>query len=171
MSISILALDLGTRSGWAASLHGRIESGVQDFSLRRGESPGVRFLRFNAWLSQWAADGWRPDLLAYEAPHHRGGAATEIANGFSTRVQEFCARHGLEHASVHSATLKKWTTGRGNADKAAMMAAVSRRWGEYLGNPRDVDDNQADAMALLHYALAELVGPALGLSRASYDAL
>jgi Holliday junction resolvasome RuvABC endonuclease subunit len=47
--------------------------------------------------------------------------------------------------------LKKFTTGKGNADKAAMLEAVSRRW------RRVDDDNEADATALLYYALAELV--------------
>ena len=53
----ILALDLATRTGWA---WGNVykdgpftpHSGVEDFSVRRGESPGMRFLRFDAWLSE-----------------------------------------------------------------------------------------------------------------------
>src|SRR3989442_9645594 len=115
-----------------------MESGVQVFEVRRGESPGMRYLRFNAWLSQWAPDGWRPALLVYEQTHHRGGAATEIAAGFATRAQEFAARQGLEHVAIHSGTLKKWTTGRGDADKGAMVKAVAARWGELLGAPRDL---------------------------------
>lgn len=149
----ILALDLGTFLGWAlCDEHGTIESGVQDFSLKRGESPGFRFLRFNGWMRQWAPDGWRPALIVYEAAHHRGGAATEIACGFSTRVQEFCSRHGIEHAAVHSATIKKWFTGKGNADKALMRLAAKNRF-----KIKAEDDNEVDALALLHYALAELV--------------
>lgn len=93
----------------------------------------------------------RPGLIVYEAAHHRGGAATEIAAGLATRVQEFCARHRIEHASVHSATLKKATTGKGNADKAAMLEAVAKRWKAVES------DDEADAIALLHFAIAELV--------------
>jgi Holliday junction resolvasome RuvABC endonuclease subunit len=151
----ILALDLGTRTGWALWDGSRTESGVQVFDLKRGESPGMRFVRFNGWLSSWAPNGHRPALVAYEQTHHRGGAATEIAAGFATRIQEFCARHGIEHTAVHSATLKKWTTGKGNADKRAMVAAVARRWKAVE------DDNEADAIALLHYALGELVSPVM----------
>jgi hypothetical protein len=40
--MAILALDLGTRTGWAPAEHGRVESGVQVFDVRRGESPGMR---------------------------------------------------------------------------------------------------------------------------------
>jgi crossover junction endodeoxyribonuclease RuvC len=149
----LLALDLGTRCGWALWDGARLESGVQVFDLKRGESPGMRFVRFNAWLASWAPDTPRPALIAYEQTHHRGGAATEVAAGLATRVQEFCARHGVEHVAVHSATLKKWATGKGNADKAGMLAAVCRRWKPVT------DDNETDAVALLQYALRELMPP------------
>ncbi|MGH7731553.1 MAG: hypothetical protein ACRENJ_09940, partial [Candidatus Eiseniibacteriota bacterium] len=141
--MKLLALDLGTRTGWALSSGAGLESGVQAFDLKRGESPGMRYIRFRRWLEEVGAG---VELIVYEAAHHRGGAATEIAAGLTTRVQEFCAGRGLEHASVHTATLKKWTTGKGNADKVAMLEAVARRW-----KPCE-DDNEADAVALLYYA-------------------
>jgi Holliday junction resolvasome RuvABC endonuclease subunit len=150
--MNVLALDLGTCTGWATNVHGRDESGVQTFDVKRGESPGMRYVRFNAWLGQWAPDGWRPDLIVYEQTHNRGGAATEVAAGFATRVQEFCARHGIEHSAVHSATLKKFATGRGNAKKPEMIEAARVRFG-YQGE----DDDEADALALLHFARVELV--------------
>ena len=95
-------------------------------------------------------------LIVYEQTHQRGGAATEVAAGFATRVQEFCAQYDIEHAAVHSATLKKYVTGSGRGDKAAVMQAVRLRgWADHV---REVlDDNHADALALLHYALKELV--------------
>jgi Holliday junction resolvasome RuvABC endonuclease subunit len=154
--MNLLALDLGTRTGWALLENDRLESGVDTFDVRRGESPGTRYMRFNRWLEEFTADRIHPysrrriELIAYEQSHNRGGAATEVAAGFTTRVQELCARYGIEHVAVHSARLKKWTTGRGNAKKPDMMEAVARRW------RRVEDDNEADAVALLHYALAEL---------------
>jgi Holliday junction resolvasome RuvABC endonuclease subunit len=153
--MNLLALDLATRCGWALLENGRLESGTDTFDVKRGESPGTRYLRFNRWLDEFAlhpsAGLPRVELIVFEQAHQRGGAATEVAAGFSTRVMEFCAKHGIEHASVHTASLKKWTTGKGNADKAAMLEAVARRW-------KRVDtDDEADAVALLYYALAELV--------------
>jgi crossover junction endodeoxyribonuclease RuvC len=153
--VRLLALDLGTRTGWALLENGRVESGVETFDVKRGESPGMRYLNFNRWLEAIVSVGHQPDLIVYEQSHQRGGAATEVAAGFATRVQEFCARLAIEHAAVHTATLKKWTTGKGNADKAAMLAAVARRWGRRV----DTDD-EADAIALLEYARAELVSAA-----------
>lgn len=163
----ILALDLATKTGYACWNGERVESGVQDFSLKRGESPGMRYLWFNRWLDNILLQphhrldekgnyvGSSPivsfvELIVYEACHNRGGAATEVANGFTTRVQEFCARYDIEHASVHTATLKKRSTGSGRASKDEMIAACRKRW-----NIEPIDDNHADALMIMSYALEE----------------
>lgn len=160
--MNILALDLGTRTGWALREDGRIESGAQSFVVGRGESPGMRYIRFNRWLEQLSTSG-RPltetyspriRVIAYEQAHQRGGAATELAYGFATRVQEFAARYGIEHIAVHSTTLKKWTTGHGNAGKGEMLRSVNRRWAPNANPTWITNDDEADAYALLQHAIA-----------------
>lgn len=168
--MNVLALDLGTHTGWALAEDGRLESGVQVFDVKRGESPGMRYVRFNRWLQETVGPFARkvqPDphvitaprigLVVYEQTHHRGGAATEVAAGFATRVQEWAASYGVEHATVHSATLKKWTTGSGRGDKDAMKKHATQRGWMGQRYPATTDDNEVDAICLLHYALAELV--------------
>ena len=99
--MSLLALDLGTHTGWALAMPtfpGSVElrlreSGVQVFDVKRGESPGMRYLRFRRWLEDVLPDDC--SLIVYEQVHHRGGAATEVSAGFSTRVQELCAMLGI----------------------------------------------------------------------------
>ncbi len=145
---SILALDLATATGWAAVRDGRIESGVQHFDLKRGESAGMRFIRFNAWLAE-VLDALRPELVVYEQAHHRGGAATELAVGLVTRVLEATAARGIDPAPVHSSTLKKHATGSGTAKKPAMIARATALYPDVAV----VDDNHADALLLLRYAL------------------
>lgn len=142
----ILALDFGTRTGWAALSDGHIESGVQTFDLARGESPGMRFIRFRRWLEEMIALA-RPGLCVYEAAHHRGGYATELLVGMVTRLQEVCAERGIEYAAVHNATLKKASCGSGRADKQAMIAEAMRRFPDRV----ITDDNEADALLLLCY--------------------
>ena len=151
--MKILALDLGTHTGWALFNGNRVESGVQVFDVKRGESPGMRYLRLNNWLNEidLLTEGGL-DLVVYEQCHMRGGAATEVAAGFSTRVQAFCAGDDIEHSAVHSATLKKFATGHGNAGKPDMIAAARLKLG-FKGD----DDNEADALWLLEYARKELV--------------
>ena len=73
--MNILALDMATKTGWSWIVSGKVkESGVQDFTKRRGESNGVLFLRFRKWLSDTCALV-KPDLIAYEQAHMRGGDA------------------------------------------------------------------------------------------------
>ncbi len=146
--LRVLALDLSTHTGWATNAEGETLSGVRHFELRRNDSPGMRFLDFRRWL-EWMVDLHDPAIIVFEEPHHRGAAATEIAIGFATRVKEVCAATGCEYRGVHSQTLKKWATGSGNADKTAMTQAAQRREGRAME-----DDNEADAVHLLGYALA-----------------
>jgi len=145
--VNLLAIDPGTRCGWASSSGGRVESGVQEFQLGRGDSPGMRFIRFNAWLVE-LVDLTKPGLIVYERPHMRGGFATDLLIGLSTRIQELCAARGIEHEAVHSATLKKSATGICRADKAAMVGAARERFERSVK-----DDNEADALMLLDYAM------------------
>ncbi len=143
----ILALDLATRTGWAIVKDGRvIESGVQSFDKRRGESNGLLFLRARKWLAAFG----RPDLVAYERAHFRGGAATEICVGLQTRAQEQAAEWGVESAPVATGTLKAWATGSGRADKGAMIAWAAARLGR-----QPEDDNEADAVAVGLWAAGE----------------
>lgn len=86
-------------------------------------------------------------FVIYEQAHHRGGAATEISVNLTGRVQEICAELGIEFASVHTGTLKKFATGRGNTDKSEVMAKAR----EILGR-EPLDDNEADAVMLAKYA-------------------
>lgn len=156
--MKILALDLATRTGFATWDGTRRESGFVDFVTKRGESPGMRFVRFSRWIDEMVRVVIGPDgpegIVFYEQPFvMRSGAAAEISLGFATRVQEACAAHGVEHQPIGGSTLKKWTTGKGNAKKPAMIAAVNERFGP----PFVSDDNEADAIALLEYARAELV--------------
>jgi len=142
--MNILALDLASRTGWATNSPTEM-SGVDTFDVRRGESPGTRYLRFTAWLREKILI-INPALIVYEQAHHRGGAATEVAAGFATHLQSTCADIGVEFTPVHTATLKKYVTGKGNASKEMMIAAYRGRW-----ESEHIDDNHADARWLLEY--------------------
>lgn len=162
MSLPILALDLASKTGWALRTRsGQIESGVQTFDLKRGESKGMRFLRFRKWLkdiitlgemgSKYSAS--EPGLILFEQAHHRGGDATELCVGFVTNVLADAALHEIEHASIHSATLKKFATGKGKASKEEMIAKAT----EMYPSIKIMDDNHADALLMLTYGLKEVV--------------
>jgi len=146
--MNILALDCATKTGWASQSNGKVESGVQDFSLKRGESVGMRFVRFNYWLRDIIAVT-QPEIVVYEMPHQRGGAPTEVLLGMTTRIQEKCDLSNIEYTQVHSATLKKFATGSGRASKVDMLRTARTKWGAVE------DDNQADALWMLEWAKKE----------------
>ena len=149
--MNILALDTATKTGWATFFDHRVSSGVQEFGLRRGESAGMRFLRFRAWLKKMAeyAPG-KIDLIVFEQAHHRGGAATQLCVGLVTDVLAFAADIEAETMPVHTGTLKKWATGKGNAGKDEMKLEARKR------GYKPIDDNEADACLLLEYAMDSL---------------
>lgn len=148
--MNILALDCATKTGWALSAGELKQTGVQAFDLRRGESPGMQFLRFRAWLNEVFKLANKIDVVAYEAAHHRGGAATQLCVGMVTDVLAWAADIGAETMPVHTGTLKKFATGKGNAGKPEMIQAAKDRGYD------PEDDNEADACLLLEYVLADL---------------
>lgn len=133
-----LALDLGTRCGWAAEIDGVVLSGTLDL-----KNDVQRYLRLWLWLEENVRPG---DVVAYEdVKRHLGTTAAHVYGGFKAVVLSVCAKTGASCVGVPVQTIKKHATGRGNADKPAMIAAARLRGFAPL------DDNEADALALLDY--------------------
>ena len=151
--MQILSLDMATKTGWCfydSETKKIIESGVQDFSKKRGESNGVMYLRFRGWL-KLITDLHKPELIAYEQAHMRGGAATEICIALQTRAQERAVEIGIESIPVRANTLKKFASGKGNAGKDIMIKLATK----YLNRPV-IDDNEADAIHIARWAAKEV---------------
>ncbi|MGH8080855.1 MAG: crossover junction endodeoxyribonuclease RuvC [Lysobacter sp.] len=147
---TLLALDLGTTLGWALRFSGQAMSGTEHFKVGRFEGGGMRYLRFVRWLD----DLWRfagaPSMVCFEeVRRHRGVDAAHVYGGFLAQLTAWCERRGVPYQGVPVGTIKKFATGKGNADKAAMIEAA-KRWGH-----QPDDDNEADALALLHWAMAQ----------------
>jgi Holliday junction resolvasome RuvABC endonuclease subunit len=149
MHTTILALDLGTTTGWALrDRTGRITSGSQSFKPQRFEGGGMRFLRFKRWLTELKAHAEGIDTLVFEeVRRHVSTDAAHAYGGFLATLTAWCEHHGIPYQGVPVGTIKKHATGKGNASKDEMMAAMRARG--YL----PTDDNEADALALLHWAI------------------
>ncbi|WP_223618974.1 hypothetical protein [Lysobacter sp. ESA13C] len=148
-SPTLLALDLGTTLGWALRLSGQAMSGTEHFKVGRFEGGGMRYLRFVRWLDELSRFAGPPSALYFEeVRRHRGVDAAHVYGGFLAQLTAWCERHAVPYQGVPVGTIKKFATGKGNADKAAMIEAA-KGWGH-----RPEDDNEADALALLHWAIA-----------------
>jgi len=157
--MAVLALDLGTCTGWALQERsGRICSGSQPFRPQRYEGGGMRFLRFQRWLTELShspasSNQLLIDQLVFEeVRRHAGVDAAHAYGGFLGQLGCFCEHHRIPYQGVPVGTIKRFITGRGNASKAEVLAAVRQ-----LGY-QPVDDNEADALALLHWAISSTGG-------------
>ena len=146
---AVLALDLGTTTGWALrTSDGRIVSGTQDFRPRRFEGGGMRYLRFTDWLLELAMLSRGIGRVVFEeVRRHAGTDAAHIYGGFLGALTSWCEEHEIPYQGVSVGAIKRHVTGKGNADKAAVMAAVRAR------GFVPADDNEADAIATLLWAI------------------
>lgn len=145
--MTLLAMDLGTRTGWAMQVgSGPIFSGYMDFKPNRYEGGGYRYLRFRRWLEeQWAE---KPDTVYYEeVRRHRGTDAAHIYGGLLATLTAWCEEHQIPYCGIPVGTIKKSATGKGNASKEEIIAAMQAKGFSVIS------DDEADALALLFFAI------------------
>lgn len=153
----VIGLDLGTKTGWAWTTNGEAVgnfSGVESFQPGRYEGGGMRYLRFRGFLDSLAAQGTPQAIFFEEVRSHKGAAASHVYGGFLATLTAWCEERGIPYQGIPVGTIKRHATGKGNANKAAMIEAAQKRW-PLCGIE---DDNQADALWVLDCGLAQLGG-------------
>lgn len=150
LNVNILALDLGTKLGWAVQARGgRIAHGTEVFTPRASWSPGQRWLRARSFLTDLIVRN-QVHAIAYEdVKRHAGTDAAHAYGAFLCLVQMAADSHRATLMPVGVGTIKKHWTGKGNADKNAMKAQARVR------GFHPETDNDADALAILHWAVAQ----------------
>lgn len=154
----ILALDLGTKTGWAVNYElyvnnpSPFSSGMKDFSTKRFDGAGMRYFKFQEWLDIFLKNDFlsskvisHPVEQVYfeEVLGHTGTAAAHVYGGFLATLMSWCEKHKIPYEGVPVKTIKKFITGKGNSDKNAVIESVIKRGYE-------VDNHdEADAIALL----------------------
>ena len=150
--MKILAIDPATHCGFAY-YDGAITSGVWDLSVRTDESSGMRLLRFKGKLKEISALGI--ELVVFEAVRHANPKMIRgiiIQSEIQGILKCWCDENEVEYFGLSPSEIKKHITGKGNADKIAVMNAINKKL-----NLQIKDDNEADALAILDYAMEKLV--------------
>jgi len=169
----ILALDLGTVTGWAVEG----ASGYQDLSPqsyyrcdqcgttknagrqgtkcdcggvweRTAQPWGTRFSVFHTLLTQLIKQ-YQITAIVYEEVlfnPKQGYLAPQMWGGFFAVMHLVATDHNIFYDGVPVKTLKKFWTGSGNSDKDVMVTTAQKR------GYNIIDHNEADAIALLYYA-------------------
>ena len=146
---TLLALDLATITGWALRTGaGAIVSGTVSFRPSRYDGGGIRYLRFRAWLDSVANDAGGIGVIHYEEiRRHLGTDAAHVFGGLLATLTAWCEQRGIAYQGVPVGTIKRFIAGKGNADKDAVIAAIRAR------GFAPADDNEADALAILLWAI------------------
>ena len=82
-----------------------------------------------------------------EVRRHAGTDAAHVFGGLLATLTAWAEAGGIPYQGVPVGTIKRHATGKGNAPKPAMIAAIRSR------GFAPADDNEADAIAILLWAL------------------
>lgn len=143
VDMTILALDIASVTGWAISPQ---LYGTWNCKTLKDESVGMKLLRFKAKLRE-VVELEKPELIVYERPAGAHGNSLIHEAKMIGIVEAYCEEKGIEYKAYSAKEIKKFGTGSGSASKNLMVEKAKDRYG-YMG----FDDNEADALHLLHLA-------------------
>lgn len=145
--LKILALDQATKTGWATET----ASGVWDLKPNRGESEGMRVVRFKAKVRE-LIDLEGINLIAYERPAGRFKSSIMVSSEMVGVLKDLCIERNIKLACYSATEIKKHATGKGNTGKPEMVKAAKAKW----PNIEIIDDNHGDALWLLDLTKKDL---------------
>jgi len=143
--MKILSLDIATNTGWKTAT----SSGVWNLKPNRGESEGMRVVRFKSKVREMITmEGI--NLVSYERPAGLHKSSIMVASEMVGVLKDLCIELNVNLACYSATEIKKFATGKGNANKEAMIKAAID-----LGfSPKD--DNEADAIHLYNLSVKDL---------------
>lgn len=149
MSQNILALDIGTKTGFAVRLRsGETFGGTQNFSPKKKDHTALRWINFRVWLNEICNKYDIHAVVYEEVRRHSATRASHVYGGFKAILEMSCYVNKCQLAGFGVGQIKKFATGKGNASKSEMIS-WARLHDKSIG-----DDNHADAFHLLRYALS-----------------
>ncbi|PKP67055.1 MAG: hypothetical protein CVT86_02460 [Alphaproteobacteria bacterium HGW-Alphaproteobacteria-8] len=127
---------------------GLITTGTVCFRPGRFDGGGMRYLRFTNWLTEIDRLSGPVEAIWFEeVRRHAGTDAAHVYGGLMATLTAWAELRGVPYEGVPVGTIKRFATGKGNANKDAMIAAARAR------GFSPADDNEADAIAILMWAI------------------
>lgn len=127
----ILALDLGTTTGWVIwqqrepGASYQVCSGTINLKNDRFQGGGMRYLRFRNWLDEISQCSARVNTVYFEeVRRHIGTDAAHVYGGFLGTLTAWCEDHKLPYQGVPVSHIKRQVTGKGNASKQEVIDAI-----------------------------------------------
>ena len=150
MNTNFITLDLGTTLGVCISHKNEVDS--YSLPLCKSKSdPHVRFKSFERHLKQIILKNPELKTVIYEKVYgHKSSQAAHIYGGFEALLLIWATDNNIKVRHYGVCQIKKAFTGSGKATKEQMKRKAEEIYYEVA------DDNEADALAIMHLYLSEL---------------
>ena len=147
--MKLLALDFASTTGFAFYIDGKLSSGYVKFTARSKEPRDIRLLKFRQWLE---ANAKGCSIISYEAVRNLKSAQAVICLAeLQSVLKLFALENDIELIPYSVSEIKKHCTGRGNAKKPEMIAAVNSRYDLSV-----TSNDEADAIAIMGLMLEKI---------------
>lgn len=143
--IGLMSLDIATETGYCTS----VTSGTWKLGPKKDESKGMRLIRFKGKLKE-VCDILKIKMIVFEQVAMYGKFPNLVAAEMVGVLKLFCEENSIEYKSYPPTVIKKFGTGKGNANKDMMVQAAQKY------KPGITSDDEADAVILYHFALEDL---------------
>lgn len=143
--MNILAIDPANLTGWCTEK----ASGVFNCESKGYTSAGMKLLKFKKEIQELVSR-FSIDLIVYERPSGRHFTGIRSHSNYEGVLVNYCLEEGILFKEYSASKIKKFFTGKGNANKGLMLLKAM----EYKSEVED--DNEADAIALYQLAKSEL---------------
>ena len=164
--LTVCGLDLSlTSTGVAKVVGGALGGDPWTFRIRSARRGWERMDSMLDRISR-AVQEIDPDVTIVEGPAYSRALSSHFHEGAGLwwLATHWLWKSGLPFTVIPPTVLKKWATGKGNADKSAVCVAAATRFRLAQIDPDEADALWAAAAACQHYGLPLVSMPALNIS-------
>lgn len=142
-----LGIDPSTKTGVAVIIDGELIEAVE-IKAKAGIVGMERVIYISKTVLRYVTK-YKPDAICIEGYGYSNAHTLVTLVEIGTAIRLLLYKYQQKYIDVPPTSLKKFTTGKGNAKKDVMILEVYKRWGFEITN-----DNIADAAALAQFARA-----------------